>query len=89
MEFAEPKIDSNIETNLLRKFDKNNDLCIDGFVAEDDTIAEIISSPTRNGKVFQDLKNVVIPAFIACPDAKNKSLIWKDSLETIIELEEQ
>ena len=52
MEFAEPKIDSSIETNLLRKFDKNNDLCIDGFVAEDDTIAEIISSPTRNGKVF-------------------------------------
>ena len=52
MEFAEPKIDSSIETNLLRKFDKNNDLCIDGFVAEDDTIAQIISSPTRNGKVF-------------------------------------
>jgi hypothetical protein len=52
MEFAEPKIDLSLERNILRKFDKNIDLCIDGFVAEDDTIAEIISSPKRNGKVF-------------------------------------
>jgi len=53
MEFAEPKININIQKNLLRKFDKNNDLCIDGFVNDEDTIAEIISSPVRNGKVFQ------------------------------------
>ena len=33
MEFADPKIDLNIERNLIRKFDKNSDLCIDGFVA--------------------------------------------------------
>lgn len=52
MEFVEPKIDLSIEKNLLRKFDKNNDLCIDGFVTEDGTIAEILSSPKRNGKVF-------------------------------------
>ena len=63
MEFADPKIDLNIERNLLRKFDKNSDLCIDGFVKEEDTIAEIISSPTRNGKVFLDLKAMVIPVF--------------------------
>ena len=75
MEFADPKIDLNIEKNLIRKFDKNSDLCIDGFVAQDDNIAEIISSPTRNGKVFQDLKAVVVPVFNPYPPSKSESLI--------------
>jgi len=73
MEFAEPKIDLSIEMNLLRKFDKKNDLCIDGFAAEDDTVAEIMGSPTRNGKVFQDLKAVVIPVPIVFPVLISKS----------------
>jgi hypothetical protein len=75
MEFAEPKIDLNIERKLLRKFNKFNDLCIDGFVTENDTIAEILSSPTRNGKVFLDLKAIVIPVLIPEPSSKNTSLI--------------